>query len=152
MCDGARDSFGLGRGGNGRAVSGSDEAKMRGIQGVVSVGDILWRRVRIDRRYHEGLGVGVELGLEGDFVLVVSFVDGHPAVSPPNGGVEEAQEWVANDDAEVGRYHAEGQCETQLSQCSADDNIVGAMHQTTVGCADVTGSGEVSTLKAEVRG
>ena len=34
---------------------------------------------------------------------------------------------------------------------SADDNIVGAMHQTTVGCADVAGSGEVFDPKAEVR-
>ena len=58
---------------------------------------------------HEGLGVGIELGLNGDFVLVVSFVDGHPAISPPDGGVEETQAWVAKDNAEVGGYHAEGQ-------------------------------------------
>ena len=114
MSDGARDSFGLGRCGNGGAVFGGDKASMRGIQGDVGVGDVLGRRVLVDGRYHEGLGVGVELGLDGDFVLVVSFVDGHLAISPPDLGVEETQEWVAEDDAEVGGYDAECQGETEL--------------------------------------
>ena len=76
---------------------------MRGIQGGVGVGDVLGRRVGADWGYHEKLGVR-RLGFNGDLILVVSFVDGHPAISPPDLGVEEAQEWVAEDNANVNGY------------------------------------------------
>ena len=101
--DGARDRFGLGRCGNGGAVFGGDEAGMRGIQDGVGVGDVLGRRVHINWEDHERLGVG-RFGLNGDLVRVVSFVHGDPAISPPNFGVEQTQEWVAEDNAEVGGY------------------------------------------------
>ena len=45
LSDGARDSFELGRCGNGGAVFGGDKTRMRGIQGGVGVGDVLGRRV-----------------------------------------------------------------------------------------------------------
>ena len=54
---------------------------------------------------HERLGIG-RFGLNGDLVRVVSFIDGHPAISPPDLGVKETQEWVAEDNAEVGGYDA----------------------------------------------
>ena len=66
--------------------------------------------------------------LNGDLVLEVSFVDDHPAISPPDFGVEETQEGVAEDNAEVGGYDAEGQGEKKLPQCGAHDNVVDAWH------------------------
>ena len=87
---------------------GGDKARMRGIQGGVGVGDVCGRRVGVRWRDHERLGVG-RFGLNGDLIRVVSFVDGHAAFSPPDLGVEEPQEWVAEDNAEVSVYDAEGQ-------------------------------------------
>ena len=72
LSDGARDSFGLGRCGNGGAVFGGDKTRVHGIQGGVGVGDILGRRVSVDGWNHERLGVG-RFGLNGDVVRVVSL-------------------------------------------------------------------------------
>ena len=79
---------------------------------------------------------------------MVSFIDGHPAISPPNFGVEETQEWVAEDDAEVGGYDAEHQGETKLPQSGTHNDVVGAEHEPAVGGADVTGHVEISYLEA----
>ena len=76
---------------------------------------------------------------------MVSFVDGHPAISPPDLGVEEPQEWVAEDNAEVGGYDAEGQGETKLPWCGAHNDVVGAGHETAVAGADVAGRGRFRT-------
>ena len=86
---------------------------MRGIQGGVNVGDVFGRRVSVDWGNHERLGVG-RFGLNGDLVRVASFKDGHPAISPPDIGVEEAHEWVVEDNAEAGGYYAERQGKTKL--------------------------------------
>ena len=127
MSDRVRDSFGLGWGGYGGAVFGSDKARMRGIQGGVGVGDVRGRGIHINRGYHERLGVG-RFGLNGDLIRVVSFVDGRPAISPPDLGAEEPQEWVAEDNAEVGGYDAEGQGKSKLHQRGAHNDVVGTGH------------------------
>ena len=84
---------------------GGDKTRVRRIQGGVGVGDVSGRRVGIGWGDHERLGVG-RFGLNGDLVRVVSFVDGLPAISPPELGVDETLEWVAEDNAEVGGYDA----------------------------------------------
>ena len=147
MSGGARDSFGRGRCGNGGAVFGSGKARVRGFQGGVGVGDVLGRRISVHGMDHERLGVG-RFGLNGDLVRVVSFVDGHPAISPPDLGDEETQEWAAEDNAEFGGYDAEGQGKAKLPECGAHSDVVGARHEPAVGGADVARRVEVSDLDA----
>ena len=83
------------------------------------------------------------LDLDGDLVFDGALVDGHPAFSPPDFGVEEAQKGVAQDDTEVGGDDSKGQGETELPQSGMHNDVVMTGHQSTVGCADTTGRGEV---------
>ena len=83
------------------------------------------------------------LELDGDLVFDGALVDEHHAFSPPDFGVEEAQKWVAQDDAEVGGDDSKGQSETELPQSGAHNDVVMTGHQSTVGGADTTGRGDV---------
>ena len=67
-----------------------------------------------------------------------------PAFSPADFGVEEPQESVAQDDAEIGVDNSKGRGETEPPPPSGahNDVVVTGCHST-VGGADTTGRGEV---------
>ena len=89
------------------------------------------------------------LELDGDLVLDGALVDEHLAISPPDFGVEEAQEGVAQDDAEVGGDDSKGQGEAELPQSGTHNDVVMTGHQSTVGGADAAGRGEVHDRELE---
>ena len=66
-----------------------------------------------------------------------------PAFSPPDFGVEEAQEGVAQDNAEVGGDDSKGQGEAELPQSGAHNDVVVTCHLSTAGGADTTWRREV---------
>ena len=111
-------------------------------EGAESRAEVTSDKSSVNRDLGCKLGVWRWLELDGDLALDGALVDGHPAFSPPDFGIEEAQKWVAQDDAEVGGDDSKGQGETELPQSGAHNDVVVTGHQSTVGGADTTGRRE----------
>ena len=108
--------WGLGRRRDEGTVFGGHKTRRRGVEGGSNFGGIL-RGVNGDRGRKLVMG---RLELDGDLVFDGALEDEHLAFSPPDFGVEEPQEGVAQDNAEVGRDDSKGQGESELPQSGAE--------------------------------